>query len=121
MAPKQREEAELHGPPPPSAALEQTRLKGHLGHLTTAEEDALDEFKVVCAKEGFYKPAGSNSPASHDDGTLVYATLEPSSCFVCCSFQSKSSVDDSYELGSSTLRMLLYSSKIQRYGGEITS
>ena len=63
-----------HGPPPPSASLEQARLKGHLGHLMTAEEDALDEFKTLCAKQGFYKPAGSNTPASHDDGTLVYVT-----------------------------------------------
>jgi len=79
MAPKQNHEEEhmdQHGPPPPSASLEQARLKGHLGHLTTAEEDALDEFKTLCAKHGYYKPVGANSIASHDDGTLVYVTYK---------------------------------------------
>ena len=81
MAPKRIEEEERmdqHGPPPPSASLEQARLRGHLGHLTTAEEDALDDFKNLCAKHGWYTPAGPTTPASHDDGTLVYVFSE---CF----------------------------------------
>ena len=79
MAPKQHEievHMDQHGPPPPSASLEQARLKGHLGHLTIAEEDALDDFKTLCAKHGFYKPAGPSTPATHDDGTLVYVSLD---------------------------------------------
>ena len=81
MAPNQAEVEEhmdQHGPPPPSASLEQARLRGHLGHLTTAEEDALDDFKTLCAKHGIYKPAGPNNPATHDDGTLVYVYFETS-------------------------------------------
>ena len=78
MAPKSILEDEhmgQHGPPPPSASLEQARLKGHLGHLTVVEEDALDDFKTLCAKHGYYKAVGPNGPASHDDGTLVYVAV----------------------------------------------
>ena len=81
MAPKvhhEEENMDHHGPPPPSASLEQARLKGHLGHLTTAEEDALDDFKILCAKHGYYRPGGLNGPATHDDGTLVYVVSQMS-------------------------------------------
>ena len=33
------------GPPPADAAKAETRLKGHLGHLTKEEESAFEEFK----------------------------------------------------------------------------
>lgn len=62
---------EQHGPPPPDSAKAEYRLKGHLGHLTPEEEKSFEEFKVLAAKEGFYKPASDDIRASHDDGTLV--------------------------------------------------
>ena len=68
--------------PPPSASLEQTRLKGHLGHLTPQEEEAFVAFKKLSADQGFYRPDDGIQPASHDDGTLMYVLLgnEFSSC-----------------------------------------
>ncbi|KAL8995638.1 MAG: hypothetical protein Q9188_006761 [Gyalolechia gomerana] len=59
------------GPPPLSASSEQTRLKGHIGHLTRQEEAALVEFKKSSAEQGLYRPETSTQRASHDDGTLV--------------------------------------------------
>ncbi|KAL8725044.1 MAG: hypothetical protein Q9181_006561 [Wetmoreana brouardii] len=59
------------GPPPASASSEQSRLRGHLGHLTNQEEAALDEFKKISAVQGFYRPETNTQRASHDDGTLV--------------------------------------------------
>lgn len=59
------------GPPPPSASSEQTRLKGHIGHLTRPEEAALIDFKNISAEQGLYRPDTNTHRASHDDGTLV--------------------------------------------------
>ncbi|KAI4138364.1 MAG: hypothetical protein LQ341_004702 [Variospora aurantia] len=59
------------GPPPPSASSEQTRLRGHIGHLTRQEEAALKDFKIISAEQGLYRPETSTHRASHDDGTLV--------------------------------------------------
>lgn len=72
------------GPPPPSASLEHTRLKGHIGHLTPEEEAAFAAFKQLCADQGFYKPDDGVEQASHDDGTLMYVLLDNtiSSCIV---------------------------------------
>ena len=44
----------------------------HLGHLSDEQQSALEEFKVLCEKEGYYHPTGSDGkPASHDDETLL--------------------------------------------------
>ncbi|KAF2835950.1 CRAL/TRIO domain-containing protein [Patellaria atrata CBS 101060] len=45
----------------------------HLGHLTEAQEHALEEFKKVCQESGYYKPAGlgGSKEPSHDDETLL--------------------------------------------------
>ncbi|KAL8696629.1 MAG: hypothetical protein Q9224_002696 [Gallowayella concinna] len=59
------------GPPPASASSEQSRLKGHLGHLTRQEEAALGDFKKLCADQGLYRPESNTQRASHDDGTLM--------------------------------------------------
>ena len=59
------------GPPPPEAANAETRLKGHIGHLTPAEESAFEEFKKLCASKGYYTPQTATAKASHDDGTLM--------------------------------------------------
>ncbi|KAL8689622.1 MAG: hypothetical protein Q9218_004748 [Villophora microphyllina] len=59
------------GPPPASASSEQSRLTGHLGHLTRQEDAALTEFKKLSASQGFYHPETSTQRASHDDGTLI--------------------------------------------------
>lgn len=61
----------LVGPPPPEAANAETMLKGHIGHFTPEEESAFDEFKKLCAKDGYYTPETANAKASHDDGTLM--------------------------------------------------
>ena len=60
------------GPSPTSASLAQSRLQGHLGHLTPQEEAALVAFKSLCAEQGLYHPPNGLVKASHDDGTLVY-------------------------------------------------
>ena len=60
-----------HGPPAADAAKAETRLKGHLGHLTPDEITAFTAFKELCIKEGLYKPATAESKSSHDDGTLM--------------------------------------------------
>ncbi|KAL8802738.1 MAG: hypothetical protein Q9200_006484 [Gallowayella weberi] len=59
------------GPPPASASSEQSRLKGHLGHLTRQEEAALADFKKLTAHHGLYRPESNTQRASHDDGTLI--------------------------------------------------
>lgn len=61
------------GAPPPSAASGVNRLRGHLGHLTQEESTALESFKAIAAKAGYYTPPTREKKASHDDGTLVYA------------------------------------------------
>ena len=46
---------------------------GHLGHLTTAQESALVDFKKLCVESRFYKPASSdNQRPSHSDAILLY-------------------------------------------------
>ena len=69
--------ANQRGPPPAEAASAETRLKGHVGHLTNQEESALEQFKQLSAKQGFFTPATDTKKASHDDGTLVYGVLQP--------------------------------------------
>ena len=59
--------------PDAQAAKAETRLKGHLGHLTKEEQAAFTAFKELAAKEGYYIPPTATSKASHDDGTLMYA------------------------------------------------
>ncbi|ROW02178.1 hypothetical protein VSDG_02320 [Cytospora chrysosperma] len=49
-------------------ALEYGYPCGHLGHLTTDEEDAFQKFKALIQERGLYKPG---PPASHDDPTLL--------------------------------------------------
>lgn len=71
--------AEQQAPPTAEAASAETRLRGHLGHLTEDEESALEEFKKLCAKGGFYTPETEQHKASHDDGTLMYAVVDSSS------------------------------------------
>lgn len=49
----------------------------HLGHLSEAQQGALDNFRTLCEKEGYYKPAGPGGvpEASHDDATLLLVSL----------------------------------------------
>lgn len=65
--------------PDASAAKAETRLKGHLGHLTKDEQAAFAAFKELAAKEAYYTPATATSKASHDDGTMMYANNLPRS------------------------------------------
>ena len=67
---------EQQAPPSAESASSESRLRGHVGHLTKEEESAFEEFKKLCIKEGFYTPATADHKASHDDGTLMYGTLE---------------------------------------------
>ncbi len=99
-----------HGPPPAEAASAETRLKGHLGHLTPQEESALEEFRKLAAKEGFYRVATGSTKASHDDGTLMYAVS------VSPLLTAHITQADICELGSSSLRKPTSNSKIQRSG-----
>lgn len=45
----------------------------HLGHLSDDQQSALEEFKVLCEKEGYYQSKGNEGTtvASHDDETLL--------------------------------------------------
>jgi hypothetical protein len=45
----------------------------HLGHLSDEQQSALEEFKVLCEKEGYYHSEGKEgrTSASHDDETLL--------------------------------------------------
>ncbi|KUJ06861.1 CRAL/TRIO domain-containing protein, partial [Mollisia scopiformis] len=54
-----------------SAVVEYGYPNGHLGHLTTEEEAAFKNFKLLCADKGEYRPAEGDKPASHDDATLL--------------------------------------------------
>jgi hypothetical protein len=54
-----------------SAVVEYGYPSGHLGHLTSEEEAAFKNFKLLCAEKGNYKPADGDTPASHDDATLL--------------------------------------------------
>ncbi|KAL6722044.1 hypothetical protein ACLMJK_001149 [Lecanora helva] len=63
--------AEQQAPPSAESASTETRLKGHLGHLTKEEDTALEEFKALSIKAGFYTPETEKTKASHDDGTLI--------------------------------------------------
>ena len=101
-----------HGPPPAEAASAETRLKGHVGHLTAAEESAFEEFRKLAAKEGFYTPATDEKKASHDDGTLVYAVPMP--LLHTADFPSAGTC----ELESSSLKTHSSNSKTQRYGAK---
>ncbi|KAI1740180.1 CRAL-TRIO domain-containing protein [Xylaria scruposa] len=53
---------------PSSGAVDVGFPKGHLGHLTEDETQALAEFKTLLEEKGFYKPG---PPPSHDDPTLL--------------------------------------------------
>jgi hypothetical protein len=100
------------GPPPAEAAKAETRLKGHLGHLTPEEEKALEQFKKISIKEGFYTPATDEARASHDDGTLMFVVnLSP----IQRPAVNAASVG-TYELESSSLKMPSPNSRTQNYG-----
>lgn len=45
---------------------------GHLGHLTTEEEEAFENFKLMCEEKGYYKPGSEHDIGTHDDATLLY-------------------------------------------------
>ena len=47
--------------------------RGHYGHLSEREENALVEFKKVLEERGILKPG---PPASHDDPLLLYVEKE---------------------------------------------
>ncbi|KAI1426635.1 CRAL-TRIO domain-containing protein [Xylaria sp. FL1777] len=53
---------------PSSSILELGFPKGHSGHLTDDEAEALVEFKALLEEDGLYKPG---PPPSHDDPTLL--------------------------------------------------
>jgi hypothetical protein len=44
---------------------------GHLGHLTGAQAQALEDFKKLLEEEKLYKPRTAESPASHDETTVL--------------------------------------------------
>lgn len=102
-----------HGPPPAEAVAAETQLKGHLGHLTTQEETAFEEFRKLTAKAGFYTAATDDEKASHDDGTLMYVdprrTLHTANLLL----------DGTCELGGSALKRHSFSSKTPRFGARI--
>ncbi len=62
-----------------SAVVEYGYPKGHLGHLTPDEEDALKRFRELCIEKGLYNPEDRKDDwGVRDDATLLLATLNPS-------------------------------------------
>lgn len=59
------------GAPPASAIADAVRFAGHLGHLTEAEQDALDSFKALARNNGLFREDGPGGKPTHDDATLV--------------------------------------------------
>jgi hypothetical protein len=57
------------------SSLDQTKsrdpLSGHLGHLSEAQEYALEKFKAICEEQKLYTPEKDGNYASHDDSTLL--------------------------------------------------
>ncbi len=45
----------------------------HLHHLSENQQSALEDFRALAEKEGYYRPASADghTPASHDDATLL--------------------------------------------------
>jgi len=62
-----------------SAVEEYGYPQGHLGHLSAEQEHAFQNFKVLCAEHGYYKPGnGADIEPTHDDALLLYAPYLPS-------------------------------------------
>ena len=55
-----------------SAVVEYGYPQGHLGHLSSDEEAAFKNFKIVCEEKGYYKPGTGDEPGTHDDATLLF-------------------------------------------------
>ena len=55
-------------------------LSGVLNHLTEGQVKKLDEFKELLQKEGWWTPEGLNGKPSHDEGTLLFVSLQASLC-----------------------------------------
>ncbi|KAI5310908.1 hypothetical protein KEM55_002375 [Ascosphaera atra] len=53
------------------AAPDDSYLQGREGHLSSEQIKALDEFKSRLEKDGYYRRATEQEPASHDDSTLL--------------------------------------------------
>lgn len=58
---------------PTAGAVGEGYPRGHLGHLTPEEEQALKDFKVFVEEKDLFKPG---PPPSHDDATLLCVLLE---------------------------------------------
>ncbi|KAF9005447.1 CRAL/TRIO domain-containing protein [Cyathus striatus] len=56
---------------PSSTTPGQDPFAGHLGHLTTAQQEALASFKDILIKTNLYTPPTETISASHDDPTLL--------------------------------------------------
>ncbi|KAI7261874.1 CRAL/TRIO domain-containing protein, partial [Hortaea werneckii] len=43
----------------------------HVGHLNETQQSQLDKFRRLCESKGYYTPATEDTPATHDDETLL--------------------------------------------------
>ncbi|KAI7318865.1 CRAL/TRIO domain-containing protein [Hortaea werneckii] len=43
----------------------------HVGHLNETQQSQLDKFRRLCESKGYYTPATDDTPATHDDETLL--------------------------------------------------
>ncbi|KAI7540877.1 CRAL/TRIO domain-containing protein [Hortaea werneckii] len=43
----------------------------HVGHLNESQQTQLDKFRCLCESKGYYTPATEDTPATHDDETLL--------------------------------------------------
>lgn len=57
--------------------------QGHIGHLTTDEHNAFNNFKDLLIEKSLYKPLSDNDEyGTHDDATLLYADVLLDSLFL---------------------------------------
>jgi hypothetical protein len=50
--------------------------QGHIGHLTTDEQNAFNNFKDLLTERGLYKsPSDTDEYGTHDDATLLYVKI----------------------------------------------
>lgn len=53
----------------------QSLLAGHLGHLTSSQQENFQQFKDNLANANLYKPSVDGTRASHDEPTLLCVSV----------------------------------------------
>jgi len=65
-----------------SVATASDSLAGHLGHLTSAQQESFAAFKENLVQANLYTAATGTTKASHDEPTLLCANLRYPSSYI---------------------------------------